>query len=267
MNSDRFRVVLGYLAKVAVPAVALKPGKYPYRPKWDTQLHSPAYRNYWNFIKDHQVELSEEESGAVEKYRDNSARINTYLRTGKDIGDDNSGESDADKKMELDKRIKHLDNAISKSWMKRPVQIWRNIRVHKGEPITEKIRSLGLLEEDPYFGNNFRKVKQSDLDKLIGLKFKEPAFASSSMSKEVLRAYPIRLLILLDRGQSGLVMNSYNDFDAKTKTLKEDVGMEHDFSDEHEILLPRDTVFQIEQATLMQVNHQNQIVLKARVLD
>jgi len=267
MSSNLFRVVLGHLAKVAVPAVALNPGKYPHGSLTRPQLNNPAYRNYWNFLKEHEVELSDEESGAINRYRNNSSRINTYLRTGED-----TGTWGANKELDLHKDIKHLDNAISKSWMKRPVQIWRSITVAKGEPITEKLNSLGLLDldrwdSDPWYDNPVGKLKQSDLDNLIGFKFEEPAFASSSMSRQVMPNLEIRLLILLDRGQNGLVLNSYNEFDSSKKTLREDAGMGNKYSHEHEILLPRDTVFQVEKATLRGTEDGSQIVIKVRVLD
>lgn len=274
MSKDNlFRVVNAYLSKVAVPAVALPPGKVPDYPNKLRPSNNPAHRNYWNFLKEHEVELSDDEGRAVATYRSSSRRFNTYLRTGEDPGivyfDDKNP-------VYIHESIKHLDNAIAKSWMKRPIQLWRGINFKKGEPITEKLNSLGLLKEcdlDDGFDYVLEGVKQSDLDKLTGFRFKEPAFCSSSMSKEFSMDSQIRLLILLDRGQTGLVLNSYNEFDAKTKTLKEEAGKNSYFAAEHELLLPRDTVFQVEKAIVrdFEISYDdtipNQLTLKVRVLD
>lgn len=259
-----YRVVKAYFSKKAVPAVALRPGHYPKEPGYANPANA-QHRNYWKFVGDHEVELSSEENAALTRYRDNSAGINHYLRR-----------DPKEPIQSTEEDIEHLDNAIAKSWMKRPIQLWRGINFKKGEPITEKLNSLGLLKErglDYGLDYGLEGVKQSDLDKLTGFRFKEPAFSSSSMSKEVSVDSQIRLLILLDRGQTGLVLNSYNEFDAKTKTLKEETGKNSYFAAEHELLLPRDTVFQVEKAIVREVEvsydntTQNQLTLKVRVLD
>jgi len=236
MSFNLFRVVLGHLAKVAVPAVALKPGKYPN----NFVQRDESHKHFWKFLDDHRVELNTEEKSAVDAYRDSSVLINNHLRgINKKIIDEKS----------MEEQISKLDQAIGKSTMKYPVVVLRGLGLHKDEPITQKIEQMGALLYDPHSPQRRilkRQLTRAELDSLVGFKFKEPAFASASLVTDYFTGAGIRLRILLDRGQNALLMNSAYGFDSKR--LQFDEGHAHSYSDEHEALLPRDTVFKVESA-------------------
>jgi len=231
-----YRTVLSYLRKKAAPGVSLKPTQFPD----NTSLgRNDEHKAYWKFIDDHRIELSQEEYDAVNAYRHTSTDINHHIR-----GTFKLNEEDA---KEVEKHLPHLDRAIQRSTINSPVTLWRGIDLNKGEPITEKLRSLGLVIKDRFDNEAFREnIRKPDLDKLVGFRFKEPGFSSTSLSPSLWKFSSIRLRILLDRGQCGLSTNSAARFDKTLKDFFE--GTEHLHGAEHEVLLPRNTVFKVESA-------------------
>jgi len=253
-----YRVVKAYFSKKAVPAVALRPGHYPKEPGYANPANA-QHRNYWKFVGDHEVELSSEENAALTRYRDNSAGINHYLRR-----------DPKEPIQSTEEDIEHLDNAIAKSWMKRPVTLWRSISPAKGEPITDKLLSLGVYKEGNW--NTILTVSPVDkrkLDRLVGFKFREPAFSSASLAPgNFQRTRGIQLRIMLDKGQVGLLVNSAYEF-TKSKDISDGLG--HLFAREHEVLLPRSTLFQVESASYTETKEEYQTVkhinVTVRVID
>jgi len=238
------RVVLGYLTRVAVPVVAIKPGKYP---NYFVQ-RDERHKQFWKFLDDHKVELNTEEKSAVDTYRDSSVLINNHLR--------GINKKIIDKKF-LEEQISKLDQAIGKSTMKSPVVLLRGLGLHRDEPITQKIEQMGALLYDPHSPQRRilkRQLTRAELDSLVGFKFKEPAFASASLAPDYYTKANIRLRILLDRGQNALLLNSAYGFDGRNVQFNE--GHDHSYSDEHEALLPRDTVFKVESARCDELNRQ-----------
>lgn len=159
--------------------------------------------------------LSQEESRAVESYQYGSFdAINHYLRTGEHLNPhyNNSG---------MGIKIDYLNSAIGKSKLDKPVVLYRGIKFSDKEPLTERLRELGIVSGYRIIGG--------DLGQLTGFRFRERGFSSASLqSSSVYSGYPLQLEIRLEPGQRGLHLNH-----------------ESSYREEDEVLLSSNTEFEV----------------------
>jgi len=244
------RIIRAFLLKKAVPHLSLRPGKFPEIPELDS-VNDESHRNYKKFMDEHRVELNSQEAIALKRYREDSFGVNNYLRYDLTYND------------EMEHQINHLDRAISKSIMNRPVTLWRKINFAEGEPVTDKLMTFDLFTNFYNYLGWKRAPTHKELSSLKGFKFKEPGFSSASLSANAWIQGSLTLKINLDRGQSGLVMNSAYEFKPHSQGFEE-FGEDHGYSAEHEVLLNANTMFVVDSATY---DPYKGLILSVRVLD
>lgn len=237
----RARVVLGYIKKAVV---SIKPDKVP-KVLYNRE---PQDKAYWKFHDDHEAELSGDEYKAVRYYTSSGyGAMNHFLRRGehwkKEKGD------------EVERHIEHLDNAVNRSWVKNDIVLWRRLWWSSEEPLCAKLADLGVKGKGKYLDGLTTEVQ-----KLKGFRFKEPGFSSASLIP-LNTGGVVTLKIVLEKGQAGLMVNSAYGFEHDTK--KHWLGGP-EYHQEYEVLLPRDTHFEV---TGVNVLHDKTLVVTVRVLD
>ena len=237
------RVILSYLFKKSI--LSIKPDRVPK----SLSNRSKSDKSYWKFHDDHVSELSGDEYKAIHYYTGSGyGEINHFLREGEHWKPERADE--------VEGHIEHLDNAVNRSWVKNDIVLWRRLWWSVKEPVCGKLSDLGVKSKGRYLEG----LDAVQLQKLKGFKFKEPGFCSASLVP-LSTGGVVTLKIVLSAGQAGLMINSTYGFDQKTK--------KHwmsgpDYHQEYEVLLPRDTRFEVISVNIL---HDRTLVVSVRVLD